>query len=265
MLRGSAEGDNIITLAFEGRLERGDVEEAMRLFDAALARGGPVHALIEVRDFKGMTGEAWASDLGHAWVYLARLKQFGRVAIVSEHSWIRNLSRIESALLPHLTYEVYTPDKRDQALAWVRGEVSEPHRAPLRIVEGADDDILTFEIDGRITPASIDALDARFDQWARSGRDMRVLARITCYDGFDPAVLVNPKYLELKLAALRHVARYAIVGAPEWMCRASDLARPLLRFGLRHFASGDEDAARAWLHGAEGDMSLKRTRHAPVI
>ena len=260
MLTELAGGANIIALSFEGRLEKGDVERAMHRLDTAFKQSGPVHLFIEVRDFKGMAGDAWLSDLGHGLHYLTRLKQFGRVAIVSRQSWIRTASRIESALLPFVKYEVYTPEQRDQALAWVKGEVGEPHPSPLRIVEDADGDIFAFEIDGRITPAAIDALYDRFSQWARSDRKLRILARIKCYDGFDPAVLINPKYLDLKLSLLRHVERYAIVGAPEWMHQAADFASPLLRFELRHFSSEDEAGARDWLHSAGNKGRAKPQR-----
>ena len=250
MLTELADGENIIALSFEGRLEKDDIERAMNRLDAAFEQGGPVHLFIEVRDFQGMSADALRSDLSHGLQYLTRLKQFGRVAIVSEQSWIRTASRIESAVLPFVTYEVYTPDQRDRALDWVRGNVADPHPAPLRIVDDGDDDIFAFEVDGRITPAAIDTLYDRFAQLAASDRKLRILAVFRSYDGFDPAVLVNPKYIELKLSLLRHVARYAVVGAPEWMHRATDLARPFLGLELRHFASDDEGDARAWLRGA---------------
>lgn len=248
MLTELYDSENIIALSFEGRLEKGDVERATHLVDAAFERGGPVHLYIEVRDFQGLSGDAWLSDLRHGLHYLTRLKQFGRIAIVSEQGWIRTASRIESALLPFVKYEVYTSDQRDRALAWVKGAVAEPHDPPLRIVEDAGGDLLEFEIGGRITPAAIDALYDRFSQLARSGRKMKILALFKHYDGFDPAVLINPKYLELKLSLLRHVERYAIVGAPEWIRRAADIGSPLLRLTLRHFSGEEEDRARAWLH-----------------
>src|SRR3546814_17585908 len=55
--------------------------------------------------------------------YLVRLKQFGRIAIVTDQSWVRIASRIESALLPYVSYEVYPVAQRDHALAWVKGAV----------------------------------------------------------------------------------------------------------------------------------------------
>lgn len=123
-------GDALIALSFSGRLEKEDVERAMRRLETAFERGGPVHLFIEVKGFQGMSLEAWVSDFTHGLRFLGRLKQFGRVAIVSDQGGIRTASRIESAVLPHVTYEVYPPAQRDHALAWAKGEVSDPHPAP---------------------------------------------------------------------------------------------------------------------------------------
>ena len=247
MLIELAGSERIIALSFEGRLEQSDVARSMDLLDAAFAQGGLVHLFIEVPDFKGLSGDAWLSDLSHGLHYLTRLKQFGRVAIVSDQSWVRTISRIESALLPFLTYEVYTSGQRDHALAWVRGEVGDPHCAPLRILESDDADILAFVIDGRITPAAIDLIYDRLAQLADGDRTLKILALIKHYDGFDPAILIHSRYFDLELSLLRHTWRYAIVGGPNWLGRAADLANPLLRMDLRHFPIDAEIAARAWL------------------
>ena len=114
------QNETVIELATDGRIEKADVETAMRQLDTALERGDTVHVFAEVRNFKGMSSEAWRSDLGNAFRYLARLRQFGRIAIVSDQAWIRNAARIENALLPYVRYQSYTPDRREHALAWVR-------------------------------------------------------------------------------------------------------------------------------------------------
>ena len=250
MLKDSTEADDIIVLSISGRLETSDVEQAMGRLDKALDLGGQVHIFVEVLDFHGMPFDAWLNDIGHGLQYLTRLKQFGRVAIVSDQKWLRAASRIESALLPFVRYEVYTPDQRDQALAWVKGEASSPRAESVRILANGDAEIFAFEIDGRVTREGVDALHDHLSQAARSGTGLKLLAIIKHYDGFEPGIFVEPKYLELKLSLLRDVSRYAIVGGPDWIERLIKLSKPLLRMELRHFPAGSEDAARAWLHRA---------------
>lgn len=251
MLNDMTETDGIILLSLSGRLEKSDVEQAMRRLDTALATGGPVHVFAEIRDFHGMPVEAWLSDLSHVRHYVTRLKQFGRVAIVSDQRWIRGATRLESALLPFITYEVYTSDERDHALAWVKGEVGRPRPETLRVSNAGESGLFAFELDGRVTCGGVDALCERLSEAVRSGTGLKVLAVIKRYDGFDPSILIDRKYLELKLSLLRHVRRYAIVGGPDWIAYQVTLWNPLLRMELRHFAANEEAEARAWLLGTD--------------
>lgn len=245
MLSELSDAPDVIAVSISGRLEKADVERIMQRLDAAFARGGKVHIFAEVLDFEGMPADAWISDIRHGLRYLGHLHQFGRIAIVSDRSWIRFASRIESALLPFVSYEVFTPEHRDHALAWVKGETDRPRPDALRI--GDEDGFIAFEVNGRLTRESLKVLHAHVTGAARAGAPLRLLARIRNYDGFDPAIFVDPEYLELKLSLLRHVSRYAIVGGPDWMERIVDLSAPLLAMKLRHFDRDEEEAARNWL------------------
>src|SRR3546814_20334770 len=98
-----------------------------RGLDEACARDGKVQCFVEVLGLQSIAPDALLFDLRHVFHYLVRLKQFGRIAIVTDQSWVRIASRIESALLPYVSYEVYPVAQRDRALAWVKGEVDPPH------------------------------------------------------------------------------------------------------------------------------------------
>lgn len=245
MLTELSDADDIIAVSVSGRLEKADLEQVMQRLDAAFAHHEKVHIYAEVRAFEGMSLEAWLSDIRHGLGYLRHLGQFGRIAIVSDQSWIRTASRIESALLPFVSYEVFTPENRDRALAWVRGEAVTPRPSAVSIAE--EDGLLSIDIEGRITRQDVDMLDARVEGLTDGGRTLKLLTRVLAYDGFEPAILTDLHYLELKLSLLRHVSRCAVIGGPDWMKRTVSLFAPLLRMDLRHFDGGEEEKARAWL------------------
>ncbi len=250
MLNDLSGTDDVIIASVSGHLDKEDVERIMHRLDVAFARGGKVHVFAEVTEFKGMSADAWISDIGHAAHYLTRLGQFGRVAIVSDQSWIRTASRIESALLPLVSYEVYTPDLRDHALAWVKGEADLPRPATVSIA--SDKGITTLTVAGRITRESGDVVRDYLAEAAKGSAPLKILADIRGYNGFDSALLVDPRYLELKLTLLRHVSHYAVLGGPDWMKRIVDLSAPLVRMKLRHFEETEEQAALQWL-ARDGD------------
>lgn len=245
MLAELSDAEDIIAVSISERLEKADIERIMQRLDAAFERHGKVHIFAEVRDFEGMPAEAWLSDIRHGLKYLGRLGQFGRIAIVSNQSWIRVASRIESALLPFVSYEVFTPEHRDHALAWVKGEIDAPRPSSVTMTD--EGGFISLDVNGRITRENVEALLARLDTMADDGVSLRLLARIRAYDGFDPVILVDPKYLELKLSLLRRVSRYAIVGGPDWMERIVKLSAPLLKMEFRHFDADEEQAARDWV------------------
>ncbi|MCW6530190.1 STAS/SEC14 domain-containing protein [Sphingomonas sp. MMSM20] len=250
MLKDLSGNADIIIVSVSGHLDKQDVERIMERLDAAFALGGKVHIFAEVTDFAGMPADAWISDISHGLRYLTRLNQFGRVAIVSNQNWIRTASRIESALLPLVSYEVYPPEQRDHALAWVKGESDTPRPAAVSIT--SDKGITTLKVSGRITRESGDVVHGYLADAAKSDAALRILTDIRGYDGFDPAMLLDPRYLELKLMLLRHVSCYAVLGGPKWMKRIVELSAPLLRMKMRHFEANEEQAALHWL-GEDGD------------
>ena len=58
-------------------------------------------------------------DPARALPLFGKLKSFRRVAVVADQAWIRAGTRIESALLPFISYRVFEPAQRDEALEWV--------------------------------------------------------------------------------------------------------------------------------------------------
>ena len=53
--------------------------------------------------------------------HLASKLLIGRVAVVADQAWIRAATRIESVILPFISYRTFTPDQRQEAFAWVAG------------------------------------------------------------------------------------------------------------------------------------------------
>lgn len=111
--------DDVLALKTAGRLTRDELGEVTARLEASLAAHDKTHVFVEVEGFSGMEWEALPDYLPRAFAMLGKLSRFGRVAIVSDQAWIRGLAKVESALLPHISYETFTPDRRDEALAWV--------------------------------------------------------------------------------------------------------------------------------------------------
>ncbi len=114
--------DDVLALSISGRISATDLDTIMDRLEAAMAQHETVHLFAETHAITGFEFSGFGAYLGRALPLFGKLKQFGRVAIVADQAWIRAGSRIESALLPQISYRVFTPDQREAALAWVNGE-----------------------------------------------------------------------------------------------------------------------------------------------
>jgi hypothetical protein len=94
----------------------------MDQLEAKMARHEKVHIFVETRAIHGVELSGLPSYMARAMPLFGKLKHFGRVAVVADQAWVRVATRIESALLPFISYRVFLPEERDEALAWIRGE-----------------------------------------------------------------------------------------------------------------------------------------------
>ena len=111
--------DDVIALKVTGTITGDDLDAIMERLDTVLATGGKVHVFVETQGIAGLQLGALPDYMRRAMPLFGQLGRFGRVAVVADQAWIRAGSRIESALLPGISYMVAGPEGRDEALAWV--------------------------------------------------------------------------------------------------------------------------------------------------
>ena len=113
--------DDVIALTVSDRIGGDELDAVMDRLDGAMARHDKVHVFVETRSIDGIEIAGLGAYMKRALPLLGKLDRFGRVAVVADQGWIRALTKIESAVLPHIGYRVFEPDARDEALAWVTG------------------------------------------------------------------------------------------------------------------------------------------------
>ncbi|HEY6916802.1 MAG TPA: STAS/SEC14 domain-containing protein, partial [Allosphingosinicella sp.] len=93
----------------------------MDRLDGAMARNGKVHVFVETQTIDGIELSSLPSYMARAMPLFGKLTRFGRVAVVADQAWVRLGTRIESAVLPFISYRTFMPEQRGEALAWVEG------------------------------------------------------------------------------------------------------------------------------------------------
>jgi len=111
--------DDVLAMKISGRITGDDLDPIMDRLDSAFDRHDKVHIFVETREISSLELAALPHYWSRAFPLLGKLNRFGRVAVVADQAWIRVGTRIESAVLPFITYRTYKPDGRDEALRWV--------------------------------------------------------------------------------------------------------------------------------------------------
>lgn len=114
--------DDVLAYKLEGRITGADLDAAMDRLEWCMGAFETVHLYMETHDITGMEIAAWPHHAARSLPLLGSLNRFGRVAVVADQAWIRGWTKVESALLPFITYRTFTPDQREEAFAWVTGD-----------------------------------------------------------------------------------------------------------------------------------------------
>lgn len=241
---------DVIAARFQGDIEKDDFAAYVAKVEASLEANDRTHLFVEIADFDGIDWDDISPFIGKWFVILGKLRRFGRIAFVSDDVCLRWAATIESAILPYVSYETYLPEEREQALAWVEGERTQPRDPSIKLIETSKSDVLGYELNGKVTAAELHAVSTQLNAIMDEGRPLRLLKRIKRLQGFEPAGLFDREYLAMKRGALERVERYAIVGGPDWLASWIKVLDPLFKTEIRHFKAEEEALAWAWL-GAE--------------
>jgi hypothetical protein len=118
--------DDVLALEVSGTITGEDLDAIMDRTDAIMAKHDKVHVFVETRGIAGMQIAALPHHMSRAFPLFGKLGRFGRVAVVADQPWMRVGTRLESAMLPNVSYRVCAPEQRDEALAWVMAKAAVP-------------------------------------------------------------------------------------------------------------------------------------------
>lgn len=113
--------DDVLAVSLSDRITGDELDRIMDRLDAIMAHHDKVHVFVQTHSIDGIELKGLGAYMTRAMPLLGKLNRFGRVAVVADQAWIRAASRLESAVLPFISYRVFEPQDRDAALAWVSG------------------------------------------------------------------------------------------------------------------------------------------------
>jgi len=114
--------DDVVALKIGRRITSEDLDAAMDRLDRAFSIADKVHVFLETSQIDSIELSGLPSYSARALPLLGKLNRFGRVAVVADQAWVRFGTRLESMVLPFITYRVFEPERRQEALDWVQGK-----------------------------------------------------------------------------------------------------------------------------------------------
>jgi hypothetical protein len=241
----------VVAVEITERIGAADLGRYIDAVEAAVASDERTHLFVELIGIGSIEVDELRPFLGRWLALLGKLKRFGRIALVSDTAWLRWAAKLESALLPYVSYQTFRPEEREQALAWVKGERARPRGPSIRIIETSQPDVLGFELEGKLVEDELHAIALHFNERLKNtDGPLRMLGRIKRLDGFELSGVFDRAYLAMKRGMLDRLERYALVGGPDWLASWVRALDPVFRVEIRHFPADQEALAWAWL-GAE--------------
>ena len=115
---------DVIAMRMSHKITGNDLNTIMDRLDEVMSNHEKVHVFVETCSIDGIEISSLPSYVTRAMPLFGKLNRFGRVAVVADQAWVRVGTRLESALLPNISYRTYMPEEREEALAWVAGTPS---------------------------------------------------------------------------------------------------------------------------------------------
>jgi hypothetical protein len=121
MLETIESAGDVVAVKVSHKITGSDLDTVMDQLDQAMAKHETIHVFVETQSIDGIEISKLPAYMTRALPLFGKLRRFGRVAVVADQAWVRAGARLESALLPNISYRTYLSDERDEAFAWVTG------------------------------------------------------------------------------------------------------------------------------------------------
>ncbi|HEU0055365.1 MAG TPA: STAS/SEC14 domain-containing protein [Longimicrobium sp.] len=112
-------GPSVVAYRVDGKVERGDIDEAFATMDRALAANASIRAYTEVVDFGGISLDALWEDLRLAIGRWSALSKIDRVAVVTDLEWMKRLSVWEGKLFRGMEVRAFPLARQAEAREWI--------------------------------------------------------------------------------------------------------------------------------------------------
>lgn len=110
--------------------------------------------------------------------------------------------------------------------------------------------LYAFEVTGKIGKADIEGMAAILSAAFEREEEVDILLTMPGYDGVELGAVFDAQALSAQAKSVKHVNRYAVVGAPAWASAMINALDPFSPVEAKTFDIEQEVEAWAWVGGA---------------
>ena len=241
--------DNVLSIDVTGKITDDDIAKVRKPILAALRDNAAVSFLIDLTGYAGITPAGLVADMRFGldiWPDIGRIE---RVAVMAGHDWVRHLVAIEAWMFRSMDIRAFDIDQRPLARRFALGQVFDVEtRQPsiMRLLTSRPD-CLAFRLTGPISRADSKAISGLMAEAMETHGTIDLLVSLEAPIRFDPGLLFSSDMWAMKTAAISHVRRYAIVGAPAVLSSVSVALGSLMPVEIKSFEQSEVDEAWHWL------------------
>lgn len=241
---------NVWELTLDGVLTKSDIRTMERDLTPIIQGEGPFGLIVRADGLKDLTADAIAEDAKFEFAMMSQWTKISRMAIVSDLQALAALLKWVDPILPMIDMRSFATSQVAAAESFV-SDLPAPHGASqgngISLLSDGKDGVLAYEVDGRISAEDVNELLAPLEAQMKGDEKINLLVRIRHYDGMDLSILTRGSLWGTKMTAIKHVRRYAVVGAPKWMAAMATTVAAMLPVAMRMFDSSQDVAAWEWV------------------
>lgn len=249
MLKIEKAPNHVIAFGLVDVLEQKDIAALQKVFQEKLRSQERICLLMDMTKWTDVTSAAIAADAKFEFGLIGQLNRFEKVAVITDKQFVEAAMRFMNPLFPTIDVKCFGPDEHDKALAFV-SEL--PTKRPAlksatKLIDTGSPKIIGYEIDGTMTREDVHKIVEPLEKAFKSNNKIDLFVRMRNYAGFDPTILTESSFMSMKLSAINHIRRYAVVGAKDWMKNAAGFFASMLPIEMKFFDASQEKEAWAWL------------------
>lgn len=244
---------NVWELTLSGVVEKADIETMERELTPVLKGDGPLGLVIRTEGWKDMTANAIAEDVKFELGLLTQWSKVAKMALVTDVQAFAALMKWVDPVLPMIDMRSFGSSDVAAAVAFASDLPIQAKPAAgggVTLLSDGTDGLIAYEVNGRITAEDVEKVLAPMKAHMTGDDKVDLLVRFKDWEGFDPAIIANRSLLGTKMAAIAHLRRYAVVGAPGWMKAMVGGVSALMPFEMKMFDLDEDDAAWTWVRAA---------------